>query len=203
MAVVNAPEAVKSRARLITAVVTIVGYVVVLGTLGGYAPEWIFPNLDRGGIRLFAHVIAAVNTVNVVVLLAGWRFIRRGQVRKHAAAMGTGFCLILVFLVLYLVKVGGGGTRHFAGPALASYIYFAALAVHILLSILAVPLVVHALVLGLTHTPAELRQATPHRRVGRLAAGSWIVSLVLGVFTYLMLNHLYDATLPPAALALP
>ncbi|MEF8757746.1 MAG: DUF420 domain-containing protein, partial [Halobacteriales archaeon] len=57
--------------------------------------------------------------------------------------------------------------------------------------IVAVPVVLYALILGLTHTPAELRNETPHRRIGRIAAGTWIVSLVLGVVTYVMLNHIY------------
>jgi putative membrane protein len=69
--------------------------------------------------------------------------------------------------------------------------YLLMLAVHILLSILAVPLVIYAIVLGLTHTPEELRTETPHKRVGRIAAGTWILSLSLGVVTYLLLNHLY------------
>jgi putative membrane protein len=64
------------------------------------------------------------------------------------------------------------------------------LAVHILLSVLAVPLVILALVLGLTHSPAELRE-TVHPRIGRVAAATWILSLALGVITYVMLNHVY------------
>jgi putative membrane protein len=65
------------------------------------------------------------------------------------------------------------------------------LAIHILLSIVAVPVVLYGLILGLTHTPEELRN-TAHATVGRIAAGSWILSLVLGIVTYLMLNHIYD-----------
>jgi hypothetical protein len=45
--------------------------------------------------------------------------------------------------------------------------------------------------LGLTHTPEELRKETPHRTVGQLAAGSWILSLSLGVVTYVLLNWVY------------
>ena len=58
-----------------------------------------------------------------------------------------------------------------------------------MLSVLSVPVVLYALTLGLTHTPAELREETPHRRVGRIAAGAWIVSLTLGIAAYLVLNY--------------
>ncbi|MCL7419100.1 MAG: DUF420 domain-containing protein, partial [Halalkalicoccus sp.] len=69
--------------------------------------------------------------------------------------------------------------------------------IHIVLSVLAVPLVLYAIVLGLTHTPGELTE-TRHAAVGRLAAGTWILSLSLGVVTYVMLNHLYAAEFVPA-----
>ena len=50
---------------------------------------------------------------------------------------------------------------------------------------------VFALVLGLTHSPSELRNRTPHRKVGRIAASAWLLSLALGVVTYLLLNHVF------------
>jgi putative membrane protein len=46
-------------------------------------------------------------------------------------------------------------------------------------------------VLGLTHTPAELRD-TSHARVGRIAVAAWSLSLFLGVVTYVLLNHVYS-----------
>ena len=160
--------------------------------------------MTRGTVDLLAHAIAAVNTVTIVTLSLGWYWIRRGEARKHAAAMATSFALILVFLGMYVPKVAGGGTKYFVGPDPAYYAYLAMLAVHILLSILAVPVVLYAIVLGVTHTPAELRSETPHATVGRIAAGSWLISLVLGVVTYLLLNHAYDSTFRAAeALLLP
>jgi putative membrane protein len=76
------------------------------------------------------------------------------------------------------------------------------LAVHIVLSVVSVPVVLYALVLGLTHSPAELREETPHRRVGRIAASAWILSLSLGVVTYLLLNHVFDWRFVDAAAVL-
>ena len=142
-------------------------------------------------MNLLTDAIAVINTVNVAVIAMGWWFIRHDRIRLHAASMISSFALICVFLVLYLTKIGGGGTKEFVGPELVYLGYLAMLAIHITLSIVAVPVVLFALVLGLTHTPAELRQQTPHRRVGRIAASAWLLSLVLGVVTYLLLNHLY------------
>jgi putative membrane protein len=189
------------RRPLATAVsLSLVGYAVVVGTLLGVVPGGVYPRLSLAEVNLLSHAIAVVNTVTTLLLVAGWRYIRCDEVAKHRAAMGSAFGLILVFLVLYVVKTGGGGQKEILGaPAPVELAYFAMLAVHILLSIVAVPVVVYALVLGLTHTTRELRTETAHRRVGRIAAGSWILSLVLGVVTYLVLNWVYSYDFVPAA----
>jgi putative membrane protein len=191
MATASADNPIKRHPLAAAAVLSILGYAAVIGTFLGVVPARVFPELSLTAVNRLADAIAVVNTINVVVIAAGWRWIRRDEVRKHAAAMTTSFVLILVFLVLYLTKIGGGGTKEFVGPTLAYYPYLAMLAIHIVLSIVSVPVVVFALVLGLTHSPSELRTATPHRRVGRVAASAWLLSLALGVVTYLLLNHVF------------
>ncbi|WP_137283237.1 DUF420 domain-containing protein [Halorussus salinisoli] len=198
MATSNAKRRVKDNPRAATAVLSILGYVLVLGTFAGLLP--IYPELTRSTVDLLSHAIAVVNTVALTALLAGWRWIRRGEVRKHRAAMLTAFALILGFLALYLVKVGGGGEKSIAVTGAVYYAYLVMLAIHILLSVVAVPVVLYAVVLGLTHTPTELRD-TAHARVGRWAAGAWALSLALGIVTYLMLNHVYGVEEYMAALA--
>jgi putative membrane protein len=190
MALANAKRRAKERPGALTAVLTVVGYVLVLGTLVGGLP--IYPEISKETVNLLSHAIAGINTTATILLVLGWRWIRRGEVDKHRAAMGSAFVLILVFLVLYLLKTGGGGTKEIdLAMGAVKIAYLAMLAIHVLLSILAVPVVLYALILGLTHTPTELRNETPHKRIGRIAAGSWILSLALGVVTYLMLNHIY------------
>jgi len=192
MATSSADNAAKRHPLAITAVLSVVGYAAVVGTFLGLVPGSVFPELSLRAVNRLSDAIALVNAINVVVIAAGWRWIRRDEVKKHATAMVTSFVLILVFLVMYLTKIGGGGTKEFVGPAFAYYPYLAMLAIHIILSIISVPVVLYALVLGLTHSPTELRTETPHRRVGRIAAGAWLLSLALGVVTYLLLNQVYS-----------
>lgn len=184
----------KERPKSVTALLTVVGYSIVLGVF--LVPEFaaLFPDLSRGTIDFLTHAIAVVNSVTIVTLSLGWYWIRQGAVRKHRAAMGTSFGLILLFLGIYVPRVAGGGTKYFDGPQLVYYAYAVMLAVHILLSILAVPVVIYAIVLGVTHTPNELRTETSHARVGRVAASAWLLSLVLGVTTYVLLNHVFGYT---------
>lgn len=192
MATASVRGRVRAHPTATTAVVSAVGYVVVLGTLQGLAPAGLYPDLSLWTVNRLADAIAVVNATATLALLYGYRCARRGRIRRHRAAMLTAFGLILLFLVLYLLKVGGGGTKEFVGPQGPFYVYLGLLAVHILLSILSVPLVVYQVVTGLSHRTSELAARTHHRRVGRLAVAAWAVSLTLGVVTYLLLNHVYD-----------
>lgn len=191
MATASGTRRIKENPVAATAILSAVGYALVLGTFAQVIP--IYPEIGIETVNLLSDAIAVVNTVATISLVLGWRAIRRGNVERHRVAMVFSFTLILCFLVLYLLKVGGGGEKYIEATGVVYYAYLLMLAIHIILSVVSVPVVLFALVLGLTHTPAELRQ-TAHARVGRIAAGAWIVSLVLGVVTYVLLNHVYSWT---------
>ncbi|MDZ7702039.1 MAG: DUF420 domain-containing protein [Halobacteriales archaeon] len=193
---------IRGHPTLATAVVSAVGYVVVLGTLMGLAPAGLYPDISLSTVNRLADAIAVVNATATLSLVYGYRAVRRGDVRRHRAAMLTAFGLILLFLVLYLLKVGGGGTKEFVGPQGPYLVYLGLLAVHILLSILSVPFVVYQVLTGLAFPTGELASRTRHRQVGRLAVAAWTVSLSLGVVTYLLLNHVYDWEFVAAAVLL-
>lgn len=197
MATATAPQPIKENVGILTVILTLVGYALVAATFEGWLP--IYPNISEAGVNLLGHAIAVVNTLATVALVLGWYWIRNGDVEKHRAAMASAFGLIVIFLLMYLPKVGGGGEKFLAEgvPELAALAYFIMLAIHIVLSVIAMPVVLYAFLLGVTHTPAELRQ-TAHAKVGRIAAASWILSLVLGVITYLVLNHVYGYEFVPA-----
>ncbi|GGN19430.1 DUF420 domain-containing protein [Halarchaeum nitratireducens] len=194
----NVRGAVRARPRWVTAVVSVVGYALVIGTFAGVVP--IFPEISRDTVLLFSDLIAVVNTCALTALLVGYYCIRNGKVRAHRTAMLTAFALIMAFLVLYLWKVGGGFEKRIVieqGQFLWQYAdvvhvaYLAMLAVHILLSVVSVPVVLHAVVLGLTHDTNELPN-TSHPTAGKIAVVAWTLSLGLGVVTYWMLNHVYS-----------
>lgn len=184
-------DRLQSRARAsprrVTATVSIVGYALVLGTFGGLLP---FPSISNETVILLSDAIAVVNAAALSAIVAGVYFIKTDQIRKHRGAMLTAFALILAFLTLYLLKVGGGFEKEIQAEGLVWGAYIVMLAVHILLSAVSVPVVVHAVVLGLSHSVAELRE-TAHARVGRIAVTAWGLSLFLGLVTYVMLNHVY------------
>lgn len=188
MATATGPAWARDYPRTVTAVLTVIGYVAVISTL--YVGIPIYPELSEGTVDLLSHAIAAVNATTVALLGLGWYWIRADEVERHRLTMIAAFVLILLFLVLYLLKTGGGGRKDVLAGAPFRTAYLAMLAIHILLSIAAVPLVLYALTLGLTRPVPEIRR-TSHRRVGQVAAAAWIVSLALGLVTYAMLAYYY------------
>lgn len=178
----------KAKPLVVTTVLSLIGYALVVGTFARVFS--FFPEISNETVIVLSDAIAVVNAAALLTILAGLRYIRRGDVRKHRTAMLTAFALILLFLVLYLLKVGGGFEKAILVEGPVRWAYLAMLAIHILLSAVSVPVVLHAVVLGLTHSPTELRD-TSHSRVGRIAVVAWTLSLFLGLVTYVMLNHVY------------
>lgn len=194
--------------RVITAVLSVAGYAFVAASFLGAVP---FPSLSRSMVVTFSDLIAVINTAALIALLAGYRFIKRGQRRRHMVAMSTAFGLILLFLFVYTWKQSGGFTKSLVisqGQFLSAYAtpitdaYWIMLGIHILLSVLAVPVVLHAVVLAATQ-PIDSLGETVHPTVGRLAVATWTLSLALGILTYWILNHVYgwEAIHEGAALA--
>ncbi|MFB6095582.1 MAG: DUF420 domain-containing protein [Halodesulfurarchaeum sp.] len=184
------------RPTVTTGALSVLGYALVAAAFLGYVP---FPTLSRAGVILLSDAIAIINTVALACLILGYQAIRRGQRRRHRLLMLTAFSLILLFLFLYIWKQAGGFTKGFvisqgqflAGyPTAVTYVYWFMLGIHVLLSIVAVPVVIHAVILGLT-TQLDRVGATLHPTVGRIALFAWGLSLALGILTYFMLNHVY------------
>ncbi len=180
------------RARLppvfATLVLTLLVYSVLAYALTSRPPLYLAPSLARI-VGFLPHVIAVVNTAALYFLYRGWRAVKDGRVRRHRAYMLAAATFISIFLVLYVTRVVLGGTTAFPGPPdVRLYVYLPALTLHIVLSIISVPLVIYNVYIGLTYDWRTIRQRTRHPQVGRIAVLLWSISLALGVFVYLMLN---------------
>jgi len=179
-------EGVKARPRAVAAVITVVGYALVMNAFEQFVP--IFPTIPESTVRMLSSVIVVINAATLTTLLAGVYFIKQRQINRHRTAMVTAVVLEFGFLVLYLWKVGGGGELYIQATGAFKTAYLVILAIHLVCSALAVPVVVYAVLLGLTHTPAELAE-TAHARVGRIAVAVWSISLALGIVTSGMLRY--------------
>jgi len=170
-----------------TAVLSAASLGIVFAAALGVVPAGALQRAPEPVVGAIPHVNAAISTVALGTIAAGWRAIRRGRVGRHRALMATTFALFVAFLGLYLYRIVLEGPAPFPGPDwLYGSLYLPVLTVHVLLAVVCLPLLYYVLLLAATHTVAEL-PATPHRRVGRVAAALWFVSFALGDAVYALL----------------
>jgi putative membrane protein len=180
----------RERVGELTAVLSVLSLALVFSAVGGLVPATLLPHVGSL-VAAVPHVNAAVSLAAIGTITYGVVSVRRGNVRRHRAAMLASLALFVTFLVLYLYRVSLVGPTPFPGPdAVYRLVYLPTLAVHILLAIVCIPLLYYVLLLALTHDVSEL-PATPHPRVGRVAATLWLVSFALGLVVYLMLYAVY------------
>lgn len=136
-------------------------------------------------VQDLTHVIAALNGATVICLGVGYAFIRRGDRRRHRAAMISALVVSALFLVVYVIYKANSGFARFGGEGAVRPVYFTLLVAHILGAIAIVPLVPMTLYRALKGRFAD------HRRLARWTWPIWMYVGVSGVVVYVMAVHLY------------
>jgi uncharacterized membrane protein YozB (DUF420 family) len=135
------------------------------------------------GVHPLATANAVLNSLATVLLVAGWVFIARGQVKAHRAAMVAAFLTSAVFLACYLTYHYAVGHVPFRGQGIVRPVYFAILISHILLAVTVPLLALRMFFL------AWKGRFDAHRRLGRITLPVWLYVSVTGVLIYFMLYH--------------
>ena len=130
---------------------------------------------------------AALNGLSALLLLVGYTFIRRRNIRAHRACMLAAFGSSTLFLISYLIYHAQVGATAFAGQGAARIIYYTLLTSHIILAASVVPLALTVLHRGLK------RRYARHKGLARRVLPIWLYVSLTGVVIYLMLYHLYPS----------
>jgi putative membrane protein len=165
---------------------TIIAAIIVVSALASALICWLVyfhtpTDVSGTQLRSLPLLNAVLNAFSTVALLFGYRFIRARKIPKHRAAMFTAFFFSSIFLVSYLVNFTLHGETHFNRLSTWWPFYWKLLASHVLLSMLALPLILITFFLSLTgRFPA-------HRRLARWTYPIWLYVSVSGVIVYAML----------------
>jgi putative membrane protein len=125
---------------------------------------------------------AILNGLSAVALTIGYVFIRSHRVAAHRASMMTAFGFSTLFLLSYIAHHAlHGDVRYPAHGALRS-VYLPLLVSHILLAVVALPMVLVTFFFSLS---GRIRQ---HRKIARWTFPLWLYVSVTGVITYVMLR---------------
>ena len=126
-------------------------------------------------------VNAGFNGLSAIALTVGFTFIRGRRIQAHRNAMMTAFVFSTLFLVSYITNHALHGDQLFAGRGAVRTFYLAILSSHILLSVVALPLVLVTFFFSLSSRFAQ------HRKIARWTFPIWLYVSVTGVIVGVML----------------
>ena len=136
-------------------------------------------------IPYLPHVNACLNSTSAVLLIAGYRFIRKLQVDAHRKCQVAAFITSTLFLISYLTYHYYHGDTRFLGQGIVRPFYFTVLISHVILAIVIIPLIL------ITLYRAARGDFIRHKRIARWTLPLWLYVSVTGVIVYLMLYHFY------------
>jgi putative membrane protein len=146
---------------------------VYRGAPAGPEPSWV-------GALPFVN--AGFNSLSAICITCGVLAIRRRKRDVHQRWMLTALGSSAVFLVSYVTYHAFHGDSHFLGQGAIRPIYFVILISHIVLSVVALPLVLSTVYLSLSGRFPQ------HRRLAKWTFPIWLYVSVTGVVVFALLQ---------------
>ena len=166
---------------------SVVGAIIVVSGLAISFLLWLVyvhhASADFAGRWTFLPTLnALLNGLCAVTLCVGFYFIKHRNVAAHRASMLLAFAFSSMFLVSYVANHAMHGDTIFPGHGPVRTLYLSILASHIILSIVALPMVLITFFFSLTGRFAM------HRRIARLTFPIWLYVSITGVVVFLFLK---------------
>ena len=133
-------------------------------------------------LRFLPALNAVLNGLSAIALIIGFSFILRRRIAAHRASMMTAFVFSSIFLVSYIVNHALHGDTIYPGHGAVRNVYLTILLTHVLLSVVALPMVLTTFFFALTG------RFGPHRRIARFTFPIWLYVSITGVVVYAMLR---------------
>jgi len=160
-----------------------VGAIVVVSGLAVSFLLWLLyvhhASADFAGRWMF---LPALNGLCAIALCVGLYFIKQRNREAHRTSMLLAFALSSVFLISYIVNHALHGDTIFPGHGSVRTLYLSVLASHVILSIVALPMVLTTFFFSLTGRFAM------HRRIARLTFPVWLYVSITGVVVFVFLK---------------
>ena len=165
------------------AVLTILG----ISAAASFFLFWLIyrhPAADTSNAKLpFLPALNAIfNGLSATAILIGYAFIRGRKIAAHRISMITAFVFSTLFLGSYILHHYLHGDVRYPVHAALRSVYLPVLASHIILSIVALPLVLVTFFFSLSGRFPQ------HRKIARWTLPLWLYVSITGVITYALLR---------------
>ncbi len=135
--------------------------------------------------KFLPHLNALLNSLTALLLIVGYAFIKKMNIRMHRLTMLAAFGLGSLFLVSYVLYHLTNPSTPFGGAGFVKIIYYILLISHVLLAAIVVPFVLYAVYYGLSN------QIDKHKKVVKWTLPIWLYVSVSGVIVYFMISPYY------------
>jgi putative membrane protein len=132
-------------------------------------------------------VSSSLNLATLVLLLVGWRRIKRKDVDGHRRAMVSALAVSVAFLVTYVVHHALHGQHRSSATGTARTVYMIVLWTHTPLATAVAVLAPRVAWLGWKG------EVSRHRFLARFTLPCWIYVSVTGIAVYVMAYHLWPS----------
>jgi len=148
---------------------------------------------------ILPHLNAVINGLTIILLLAGYVFIKTGNIRMHRNCMTAAFVMGIMFLVSYLVfhfntpsTIFGDSNRdgllavdeaQRLGPM--RVIYLAILLSHIILATIVVPFILFSIYFALSE------KLVKHKQTVKLTMPVWLYVSISGLVIFYLVSPYY------------
>ena len=141
------------------------------------------PDVANARLVFLPPLNAVMNGLSATALLIGFIFIRSRRIAAHRASMIIAFVFSTLFLIGYILHHALHGDVHYPADAAYRSVYLPLLASHVLLAVIALPVVLVTFFFSLSGRFPQ------HRRLARWTFPLWLYVSVTGVITYVMLRQ--------------
>jgi putative membrane protein len=167
---------------------SVVGAIIVVSGLAISFLLWLVyvhhAPADFAGRWMFLPALnALLNGLCAVTLCVGFYFIKHRNIAAHRACMLLAFTFSSAFLVSYVANHALHGDTIFPGHGPVRTLYLSILSSHVVLSIVALPMVLTTFFFSLTGRFAI------HRRIARVTLPIWLYVSITGVVVFLFLRQ--------------
>ena len=165
----------------------VVGAIIVVSGLAVSFLLWLLyvhhASADFAGRWMFLPALnALLNGLCAIALCVGLYFIKHHNRGAHRTSMLLAFAFSSVFLISYIVNHALHGDTIFPGHGPVRTLYLSILASHVILSVVALPMVLTTFFFSLTGRFAM------HRRIARLTFPIWLYVSITGVVVFVFLK---------------
>jgi putative membrane protein len=164
-----------------------IGAIVVVSGLAVSFLLWLLyvhqaPEDFAGRWTFLPALNALLNGLCSIALCVGLYFIKQRNLAAHRTSMLVAFGFSTLFLISYIVHHAIHGDTLFQGQGPIRTVYLAILASHVILSIVALPMVLTTFYFSLTG------KFVLHRRIARVTFPIWLYVSITGVVVFVFLR---------------